>query len=108
MTRTADDYLTDIQAEIHNIKRFTQNVSFDQFKSDTLRLYACVRSLEIIGEAAKKTPDEYKKSRPKIPWKKMAAMRDVLIHGYFGIDPEIVWKTIQEDMPELERAIKMV
>lgn len=104
--RTTEDHVADIRVEVANLKKFLQGRSADELKADTMRLYACIRSLEVIGEAAKNIPEEFKKKHPSVPWRKMAGMRDVLIHGYFGIDPKIVWKTINESIPELEKALK--
>lgn len=65
-----------------------------------------IRALEVIGEAAKKIPTEIKKKYPQIPWKKMAGMRDKLIHEYFGVNIKVVWKTIKKDVPELKPKIE--
>ncbi len=61
--------------------------------------------MEVIGEAAKNISDDYKKKHPQVPWRKMTGMRDILIHGYFGIDPQIVWKTVTISIPELDGAM---
>ena len=106
--RTAVDYIQDIREEITNISKFSEGMTFDEFKADTMRLYACIRSLEVIGEAAKNISEEFKKKHPKVPWRKMTGMRDILIHAYFGTDPKIIWKTITESIPELEEAIEKI
>ena len=67
---------------------------------------AFVRSLEIIGEADKKLPDDFRQRFPEIEWKLIAGMRDKLIHGYFGIDQEIVWDVVTNKVPELAEKLR--
>ena len=64
---------------------------------------AGIHALEILGEAAKKVPAVFQRNFPEIPWRQMAAPRDRLIHDYFGVDLEFLWKTIQEDLRPLEK-----
>jgi uncharacterized protein with HEPN domain len=80
-------------------------MSFEDFAADRKTTNAVIRSLEIIGEAAKKIPSEIRRQYPLIPWNEIAGMRDKLIHEYFGVDLEIVWETIQNDLNELEKII---
>lgn len=65
-----------------------------------------MRSLEILGEAAKKLPADFKVNFPEIPWKQMAGMRDKLIHEYFGVDKEMVWQAVQKHIPQILPLIK--
>ena len=64
-----------------------------------------MRSLEIIGEAAKRLPPDFRKRFPSVPWQEMAAMRDKLIHDYGGVDAAVVWKTLKEDLPPLKKQL---
>jgi uncharacterized protein with HEPN domain len=69
---------------------------------------AVIRSLEIIGEAVKHIPSDFRKKYPEINWKNIAGMRDVLIHEYFGIDNIVLWSTVQDRIPELIDKIKLI
>jgi uncharacterized protein with HEPN domain len=64
-----------------------------------------VRALEIIGEAARHIPRNLRLKYPDVPWSKLTGMRDKLIHDYFGVDLEVLWKTVQQDLPELQQAV---
>ena len=106
MKRTWIDYLTDILDSIKDIESFVNEITCEQFTDDHLRRNAVVRSLEIIGEAAKKIPDTLRERYSDIPWKRMAGMRDKLIHGYFGVDWESVWETATIRIPEIQGLIE--
>ena len=83
-------------------------MTWAQFARDQKTIYAVVRSFEIIGEAAKKVPPSVRKRHAKVPWKQMAGMRDKLIHEYFGVNHQVLWKTAQEDIPPVLRLIGKV
>jgi len=106
MKREFLDYLQDILDSIADMESFISGMPLDGFKGDRKTINAVVRSLEIIGEASKKVPVAVQKKYPDVPWKKMAGMRDKLIHEYFGIDEEIVWKVASEEIPAVKPAIK--
>jgi len=106
--RDYQDFLRDILDSIDKILTFTENVSFDDFKKNTMMEYAVVRCLEIIGEAAMRLPPPIKNKYPNVPWKDMVAMRNKVIHEYFGVDSEILWQTVKDDIPALRPLIKEI
>jgi uncharacterized protein with HEPN domain len=99
MIRKQSLYLNDIKSAIQSILDFTNGMTFETFKADDKTFSAVIRKIEIIGEAAKSIKPEVTASNPDVPWSAMARMRDKLIHGYFGVDAGIIWKTIREDLP---------
>jgi len=108
VTRDFLTYLDDILGSIHKIQVYIQDMDFDQFEEDFKTIDAVVRNFEIIGEASRQIPAGIKKKFPLIPWKQMSGMRDKMIHEYAGIDLETVWKTIQDDLPDLEKKLKEI
>jgi uncharacterized protein with HEPN domain len=95
------EYLNHILDEIEFILTQSKPLDFDSFLRDETLKRAIVRSLEIIGEASKKLPEEYRVLQPDIEWRKITGMRDRLIHDYFGIDYTIVWDVAKNKLPEL-------
>jgi uncharacterized protein with HEPN domain len=99
-------FLEDILEAVNFIEEFTHDMDYSDFINDRKTFDAVLRNLEVIGEAAKNISDKIKSSNEDINWKGMAGMRDKLIHGYFGVDPEIVWETIQNRLPEIKIQIQ--
>lgn len=102
------DYLEDILKECDYLIKKSENLSYNQFIQNEDLMRAFIRSLEIIGEAVKKIPSEFRKKHKHIPWKEIAGMRDILIHDYFGIDYDVVWVTVKEKIPELKKDIYLI
>ena len=106
--RTILDYLEDISGAISDIRMFIQGMSAVDFMADKKTVNAVIRSLEIIGEATGKIPKDIVMRYPNVPWDEIIGMRNRLIHEYFGVDIDIVWQTIQDDLMPLETAIKAI
>lgn len=103
--RNAKLYLQDIEDSISNISKYTKGLSFKSFADDHKTIDAVVRNLEIIGEAVKNLPKEIKTKHADVPWNEICGMRNKAIHEYWGVDEEILWKTVKDDLPVLGRQI---
>ena len=101
-------YIRDILDSIKDIEAFTKDATIDSFKKDRKTLYAVVRCIEVIGEASKKMPKSIKDKHQGIPWAQIAGMRNKMIHEYFGVDTNILWQTVKEDVPKLESLIQEI
>ena len=106
MKRDVRLYLDDILESINLINQYLEGVTEEQFHISTEKQDSIVRRIEIIGEATKIIPIEFKEKNPNIPWQKMAGMTNVLIHEYFGINWVTVWKTATEFIPPLKKEIQ--
>jgi len=102
------DYLKDISENAEKVSEFLGDMTKGEFLKDEKTIFAIIRGLEIIGEAAKKIPDEVRVKYPQITWREMAGMRDKLAHDYFGVNLAVVWKTVKEDLPNLLPLIQNV
>lgn len=106
--RDVRDYIQDILGSAVNIQDYILGMTQEQFLEDKKTRDAVVRNLEIIGEATNKIPQHIRDKHAKIPWHEIIAMRNKLAHEYFGIDFEILWQTLHEDLAPLVSAVQEI
>jgi len=106
MKRTIELYLNDILENIQRIEASTKNLTKDSFDKDIDIQDAILRRIEIIGEAVKQMPQEFKDTHIEIPWRKIAGTRDIFIHTYMEVNFDLVWNIIQHDLPPLKEQVK--
>jgi uncharacterized protein with HEPN domain len=104
--RNLNLYIDDIEESIEKIKEYTKGITLEEFLGNTQIQDAVLRRLEIIGEAVRNLPSDFREEHSEIPWNMIAGMRNVVAHEYFGINVKRVWKTIEKDIPELKSKIK--
>lgn len=108
MSRSVLEYLRHILDECVYLQNTSLGVTKAEFLSDATYQRAFVRSIEIIGEASKQVPSDFKEKYPEVEWRLMSGMRDRLIHGYFGVDYEIVWDVVTNKIPDLQVKIEHI
>lgn len=106
--RVYTDYLQDMVEYARKAEEFVEGVDFEDFQNNEEKIFAIVRTLEVIGEAARHIPQSIRKRHPEVLWGKAIGMRNVVIHEYFGIDVEVIWRTAHEDLPPLQQAIARI
>jgi uncharacterized protein with HEPN domain len=99
-------YCDDILEACGKIRRYLAGMTYESFVADDRTRDAVIRNIEVIGEAAKRMPDEVIARAPSVPWRKIRGMRDVVAHGYFGVDSNLVWSTATTQIDELENAVR--
>ncbi len=99
-------YLQDIFEAADLIEKYVEDISEDDFLKNFEKQDAVLRRIQIIGEAAKHVSEDYRKKWNHIPWKEIAGMRDIIVHEYFGVTMEMIWKVAVEDIPKLKRQIE--
>lgn len=108
MPRDSRVYLEDILEATRKITTYTGSLSKTSFLEDEKTLDAVIRNLEVIGEAVKKLPEDLRAQHSGVEWKKIAGLRDILIHEYFGLDAEIVWDIVRNKVPALDREVRTI
>lgn len=105
MSRDLTLFLEDIEKSCAKIVRYTADLDRDQVFADEMRFDGILFNLQVIGEAVKNLPEEYRESHPDISWREIAGMRDIVTHAYFALDLEILWAAIRDDVPALRERI---
>ncbi len=100
------EYIKDILQECEFVRKYTQGIEYEDFLESDLLRHAVVRALEVIGEAVKNLPSELLEKYPQIEWKRVKGMRDRLAHAYFGVDYELLWKVVKEELPSLCKVVR--
>ena len=101
-------YLTDMIDYADKASNFLHGISLKSFKANEEKALAVIRSLEVIGEAARKIPKPVRDKYPQVPWAEITGMRDKLIHDYFGVSLDVVWLTVKNDLPEMSKALRIM
>ena len=101
-------FLEDISLRIEKIEQYTLGMTYEEFQQDDKTVSACIREIEVIGEATKQIPSEITNKFDELPWSLMAKMRDKLIHWYFEIDEEIVWNVAKNKLPSIKNQIDTI
>jgi uncharacterized protein with HEPN domain len=108
MKRAHEDYLRDMLDNAEKALDFVSGMDYDEFFEDEKTSYAVVRALEVIGEAARRVPEDVRDAHPEFPWREVTAMRNKLMHEYFGANMKVVWRTVQEDLPIIIPALRKI
>lgn len=100
--------LQHIYDAITEIESYIANKDFSHFMENSMMRFACIKQMEIIGEASNHISDEVKSKFSSIEWTQIVGMRNVFVHEYFGVDSTLVWEIIKKDIPELKEKIKKI
>ena len=108
LKRESVDYIKDISEAVSKIEQFTQGIKYHDFVKDEKTVFAVLRAFEIIGEATKNVSKSIKTKYANVPWREMTGIRNKLIHEYFGVINQVIWKTLKEDIPPLKPKIEQI
>ena len=108
MPRDSSAYFEDILDAIGAIRQYTAELSREEFGRDRKTLDAVLRNLEVIGEAVKQLPADTRSAHSDVEWQKIAGLRDILIHAYFGVDLDIIWDVVVNKLPALDVRVRRI
>lgn len=108
MKRDVNLFIEDIIECINSIEEYSIGMNKDELEKSRMKQSAIIREIEVIGEAVKNIPESIKKKYEEIEWKKIAGMRDIIIHGYFRVDLNAVWNVIKKDLPVLKKHMEKI
>jgi uncharacterized protein with HEPN domain len=101
-------FVEDIRDSLEKIECYIKGLSYEEFIENEIVIDAVIRNLEVIGEASKNIPEYIRKKYSAIPWKRMIGLRNIMIHGYFGVDLGIIWEIITRNLPETKPLIMKI
>ena len=108
MNKDPKVFINHILEAISDIEDFSKGITKEELSINKMKQSAILRQIEIIGEAVKNIPNDFRSKYSNVEWKKIAGTRDKMIHDYFGVDLKIVWDTVKEDLPKLKKQIESI
>jgi len=104
--RDPDLLIEDMLASIRKIERYTSGMNQEVFRQDEKTVDAVVRNLEILGEATRQMPEDFTARHSDVPWRQIAGLRNRIVHDYFGLDLEMIWQVIRNDLPQFRAGLE--
>ncbi len=101
-------YLKDLMDSMDQVMTYVDGMTFNEFEKDKMRIDAVLRNIQIIGEAARNISEEIKEKYPDIPWRRMIGLRNIVVHAYFGVDLEMIWRISTVNIPETQPQLEMI
>lgn len=98
-------FLEDLIESMEIVMEYLDGLTYEEFENDRMRIDAVLRNIQIIGEAARNIPDDIREKNPGVPWGRIVGLRNIVVHAYFGVDLEIIWKIGKENIPETKPMI---